>query len=87
MDNSLDSVFINLRLLDFIFMMNSFLNLFNSAYHGHVISLIDISPYKFNHKGGEGKPDWVHVVSNSFIATFYVKITSFKTIIHEFILF
>jgi len=31
------------------------------AYHGHVISLIDISPYKFNHKGGEGKPDWVHV--------------------------
>lgn len=31
------------------------------AYHGHVISLIDISPYKFDHPGGEGKPDWVHV--------------------------
>ncbi|TOF71581.1 hypothetical protein CGJ15_27925, partial [Vibrio parahaemolyticus] len=24
------------------------------AYHGHVSSLIDISPYKFNHPGGEG---------------------------------
>lgn len=35
----------------------------SSAYHGHVISLIDISPYKFDHPGGEGKPDWVHVVS------------------------
>ncbi|XP_050689409.1 5-phosphohydroxy-L-lysine phospho-lyase-like [Eriocheir sinensis] len=31
------------------------------AYHGHVTSLIDISPYKFNHPGGDGKPDWVHV--------------------------
>lgn len=31
------------------------------AYHGHVISLIDISPYKFDHPGGEGKADWVHV--------------------------
>lgn len=31
------------------------------AYHGHVISLIDISPYKFNHPGGEGQRDWVHV--------------------------
>ena len=28
-----------------------------------MISLIDISPYKFDHPGGEGKPDWVHVVS------------------------
>ena len=37
-----------------------------SAYHGHVISLIDISPYKFNHPGGEGKKDWVHVVSFLF---------------------
>lgn len=34
-----------------------------SAYHGHVISLIDVSPYKFAHPGGEGQPDWVHVVS------------------------
>ncbi|KAK3871430.1 hypothetical protein Pcinc_023417 [Petrolisthes cinctipes] len=32
------------------------------AYHGHVSSIIDISPYKFNHPGGNGKPDWVHVV-------------------------
>nr|CAH0102691.1 unnamed protein product [Daphnia galeata] len=31
------------------------------AYHGHVISLIDVSPYKFAHPGGEGQPDWVHV--------------------------
>lgn len=31
------------------------------AYHGHVTSLIDISPYKFNHPGGEGQQDWVHV--------------------------
>jgi len=32
------------------------------AYHGHVSSLIEISPYKFNHAGGSGKPDHVHVV-------------------------
>lgn len=31
------------------------------AYHGHIISLIDISPYKFNCPGGEGQRDWVHV--------------------------
>lgn len=31
------------------------------AYHGHVTSLIDLSPYKFNHKGGQGKPNHVHV--------------------------
>ncbi|XP_013380181.1 5-phosphohydroxy-L-lysine phospho-lyase-like [Lingula anatina] len=31
------------------------------AYHGHLVSLIDISPYKFNMPGGEGKMDWVHV--------------------------
>jgi len=31
------------------------------AYHGHVTSLIDISPYKFNNTGGEGQKDWVHV--------------------------
>ncbi|KAJ9580175.1 hypothetical protein L9F63_004192, partial [Diploptera punctata] len=33
------------------------------AYHGHLSSLIDISPYKFNHPGGSGKPEWVHVAS------------------------
>ncbi|XP_002730485.1 ethanolamine-phosphate phospho-lyase-like [Saccoglossus kowalevskii] len=31
------------------------------AYHGHLTTLIDISPYKFNAHGGEGKKDWVHV--------------------------
>ncbi|KAK2182604.1 hypothetical protein NP493_347g02021 [Ridgeia piscesae] len=31
------------------------------AYHGHTISEIAISPYKFDHTGGEGKADWVHV--------------------------
>jgi len=31
------------------------------AYHGHVTSLIEISPYKFNMKGGGGKPENVHV--------------------------
>ena len=32
------------------------------AYHGHLSSIIDISPYKFNRKGGEGCPDYVRVV-------------------------
>ncbi len=31
------------------------------AYHGHVSSLIDVSPYKFNGKGGTGKPPHVRV--------------------------
>ncbi|VVC36764.1 Pyridoxal phosphate-dependent transferase, subdomain 2,Aminotransferase class-III,Pyridoxal phosphate- [Cinara cedri] len=31
------------------------------AYHGHLISLIDISPYKFNLPGAPKKPDHVHV--------------------------
>ncbi|XP_053112777.1 ethanolamine-phosphate phospho-lyase [Hemicordylus capensis] len=31
------------------------------AYHGHVTSLIDISPYKFNQLGKEGKKEFVHV--------------------------
>jgi 4-aminobutyrate aminotransferase-like enzyme/Ser/Thr protein kinase RdoA (MazF antagonist) len=30
------------------------------AYHGHTSSLIDISPYKAEGKGGQGLPDWVH---------------------------
>jgi ethanolamine-phosphate phospho-lyase len=32
------------------------------AYHGHLTSLIPLSPYKFWGKGGEGKQDWVHVM-------------------------
>lgn len=31
-----------------------------SAYHGHLMSLIDISPYKFRKLSGQ--KDWVHVV-------------------------
>lgn len=34
-----------------------------SAYHGHVTSLIDISPYKFHQLGKEAKKEYVHVVS------------------------
>ena len=32
------------------------------AYHGHVTSLIEISPYKHDGPGGKGPPDYVHVV-------------------------
>lgn len=35
-----------------------------SAYHGHLTSLMEISPYKFNLPGADPKPDYVHVVSN-----------------------
>jgi 4-aminobutyrate aminotransferase-like enzyme len=31
------------------------------AYHGHTTTLIDISPYKFNGRGGRGRKPWVHV--------------------------
>jgi len=31
------------------------------AYHGHTNTLIDISPYKFDGPGGQGKKPWVHV--------------------------
>lgn len=31
------------------------------AYHGNTQALIDISPYKFNRKGGRGKPDATHI--------------------------
>jgi 4-aminobutyrate aminotransferase-like enzyme/Ser/Thr protein kinase RdoA (MazF antagonist) len=31
------------------------------AYHGHTTTLIDISPYKFNGRGGSGCKPWVHV--------------------------
>jgi 4-aminobutyrate aminotransferase-like enzyme len=34
----------------------------DAAYHGNTTTLVDISPYKFNGPGGEGKPPWVHVV-------------------------
>ena len=30
------------------------------GYHGNLTSLVDISPYKFNGKGGAGAPSWVH---------------------------
>lgn len=33
----------------------------DGAYHGHLTSLIEISPYKFNGPGGQGAPDHVHV--------------------------
>lgn len=31
------------------------------AYHGNTTTLIDISPYKHNGKGGQAAPEWVHV--------------------------
>ena len=33
------------------------------AYHGHTSALIDLSPYKFNGRGGQGQPDHVEVVT------------------------
>ena len=38
------------------------------AYHGHVMSLIDISPYKFNKPGGAGCPEhtWVAPVPDTY---------------------
>ena len=35
----------------------------NHAYHGHVVSLMEISPYKFNKSGGGGCPPGTHVVA------------------------
>jgi 4-aminobutyrate aminotransferase-like enzyme len=35
-----------------------------AGYHGHTVAAIDISDYKFSGPGGEGAPDWVHVVPN-----------------------
>uniref|UniRef100_A0A8B9TRS6 Ethanolamine-phosphate phospho-lyase n=1 Tax=Anas platyrhynchos TaxID=8839 RepID=A0A8B9TRS6_ANAPL len=53
---------------DVITLENSSINLvtsiFNShaaAYHGHLTSLIDISPYKFNQLGKDSKKEFVHV--------------------------
>ncbi len=34
----------------------------DNAYHGHTNALIDLSPYKFNSKGGLGKKDYVNVL-------------------------
>ncbi|XP_014468400.1 PREDICTED: alanine--glyoxylate aminotransferase 2-like [Dinoponera quadriceps] len=31
------------------------------AYHGHLTTTMDISPYKFNQSNGASKKDWVHV--------------------------
>jgi 4-aminobutyrate aminotransferase-like enzyme len=33
----------------------------DSAYHGNTGALVDLSPYKFDGRGGAGKPDHVHV--------------------------
>ncbi|HSH01785.1 MAG TPA: aminotransferase class III-fold pyridoxal phosphate-dependent enzyme [Anaerolineae bacterium] len=35
----------------------------DGAYHGHLSSLIEISPYKFKGKGGRGRPEHVRVLS------------------------
>ena len=34
----------------------------DGAYHGNTSNCVAMSPYKFNGPGGEGAPDWVHVV-------------------------
>ena len=34
----------------------------DGAYHGHLSSLIEISPYKYNAPGGEGPPDFVYSI-------------------------
>jgi 4-aminobutyrate aminotransferase-like enzyme len=33
------------------------------AYHGNTTTLIDLSPYKHDGPGGNGRPEWVHKVS------------------------
>ena len=50
----------------YLWFWNTFLIIYPfafSAYHGHLTSMIDISPYKFNQPKGTGKKDWVHVVN------------------------
>lgn len=42
-------------------------SLLPSAYHGHLSSLIDISPYKFRNL--DGQKEWVHVVCTAQGAT------------------
>ena len=34
----------------------------DAAYHGNTSALVDISPYKFNGKGGRGKPAHVEIM-------------------------
>jgi 4-aminobutyrate aminotransferase and related aminotransferases len=34
----------------------------DGAYHGHLISLIEISPYKYNGPGGDGPAEYVHAI-------------------------
>ncbi|XP_026670146.1 alanine--glyoxylate aminotransferase 2-like [Ceratina calcarata] len=49
------------------------------AYHGHLTSMIDISPYKFNKPNGPGKKDWVHVVRNlSSLKNQYARVMTLK---------
>ncbi len=33
----------------------------DGAYHGNTARLVDISPYKFNGRGGQGQADYVHI--------------------------
>ena len=35
-----------------------------SAYHGHSMSVIDISPYKFKNPKGSGQADYIHVLDS-----------------------
>ena len=35
----------------------------DGAYHGNTSAMIDLSPYKFDGRGGTGCPSWVHKVS------------------------
>jgi 4-aminobutyrate aminotransferase-like enzyme/Ser/Thr protein kinase RdoA (MazF antagonist) len=35
----------------------------DGAYHGNTQTLVDLSPYKCEGPGGEGRPDWVHKVA------------------------
>ena len=35
----------------------------DAAYHGNTAAMIDLSPYKFDGRGGRGCPDWVRKVS------------------------
>ena len=48
------------------------------AYHGHLTSLVDISPYKFNSKSGDGQKDYVHVVSVTFRVLIFILNFSIK---------
>ena len=33
-----------------------------SAYHGHSVSVIDMSPYKFRNLSEDGQKDYIHVI-------------------------